>query len=59
MEDSSSYSGEDELIEDIGYKNMTDKGKRMANSIAEYMLMRYFFPEWKIVGNTEALSMRF
>lgn len=26
-------------------EDLTDKGKRMAASLAEYVMMRYFFPE--------------
>jgi hypothetical protein len=39
----SSYNSED-LTEDEEHKfKMSAKGKRMADSIAEYLLLRYFF----------------
>lgn len=37
-------SNSDEENEQDGIQ-LSEKGKRMAASIAEYMLMRYFFPE--------------
>lgn len=39
-------SGTDEDSDDIKI-NLSEKGRRMAQIVAEYLLMRYFFPEMK------------
>ena len=47
--DSNKHSGELEMEKQnsASYKPKTEKGKRMAASISEYILFRYFFPEVK------------
>jgi len=41
-----SDAGEDIVQETTQFK-MTEKGQRMARSVAEYLFMRYFFPQMK------------
>lgn len=48
MDDETAYEGlklAKQPTTSVGYKARTERGKRMAASIAEYILMRYFFPE--------------
>lgn len=44
LEEGENASGDDSEEPEF---QLSEKGKRMANSIAEFLLMRYFFPEFK------------
>ena len=48
MDDETAYEGSKltkQPTTSVGYIARTERGKRMAASIAEYIFMRYFFPE--------------
>lgn len=38
---------EEKKRKERAYKHKSEKGRRMAKSIAEHLLMRYFFPDMK------------
>ena len=41
------FSDEEDQEKEVEENNFSEQGKKMAASIAEYLLMKYFFPEMR------------